>query len=257
VLPSLLVVWRLVRLHRASGRPAPLFAAVMDTRLLAGVAAAVVVFALSQNLLFNMRGFRTHLDLILGGASQDYRMFTATPRGETALLALTLRIAQAALGWPLLILFATGTALAWRSRSTRSAALLVSAPALSYYLTFIAVVGYEYDRFLLPVFFLGAIFGGHALDRWLDSPLPEPVRAAAAAVALAYSLVYAATVDVLMLQDSRYTVERFFATRAAPQDRIVFVFPSLYNPRLDAWSNGEVTSVDQLKDQQPRWFVLN
>jgi hypothetical protein len=168
-----------------------------------------------------------------------------------------MHIAQTALGWPLLLLFSAGAALAWASRATRPTALLVSLPAVSYYLTFIAVVGYDYDRFLLPVFFLGAVFGGYALDRWFDMPVAAMARAAVASAVVAYSLVYVASIDVLMMQDSRYALERFLSARAATQDRIAFVFPSPYNPRLDDWSNAEVTSVRQLQLEDPRWFVLN
>ena len=62
---------------------------------------------------------------------------------------------------------------------------------------------------------------------------------------------------MLMLRDSRYAVERYMSGVTQPGERIGFVFPTLYNPRLDAFQNGEVSSVAQLNWERPRWFVLN
>lgn len=256
-LPSLLIVWRLWREHRERTHGPALVRALLDPRLLAGASAAVVLFAVCHNLLFNWNGFRAHVAIIMGGASQGYRMFPPTLDGQLALFALTARIVTRALGWPLLICTLAGTVLTWLAPATRRAALVLSLPTLSYYLTFIAVVGYNYDRFLLPTFYLFAMFGGVALDRWLQLSWPRAIRFSGITVVFVYSLLYAASVDLLMLKDSRYTVEDFFAEHASETDRIGYVFPSLYNPRVERWPNAEVTSLEQLLWERPRWFVLN
>lgn len=255
--PSLLIVWRLAQDHRHAGHGGSLFRALLDPRLLIGTAAAVALFALCHNLLFNWDGFLGHVEIIMGGASQGYRMFPSTPAGEWALLALTARIVRTALGWPLLLCALTGLVVSIARRDTRRAALLVMLPIVSYYATFVAVVGYDYDRFLLPAFFLSAMLGGLALDALIRSTLPRAAAIAVTAVVYAYSFLYVASIDILMLRDSRYTVERFLAAHAAETDRIGYVFPSLYNPRVDRWPNAEVLSLDQLSWERPRWFVLN
>lgn len=257
VLPSPLIVYRLWQEHRDAGRARAWLRAVVDTRLVAGVGAAVVLFALVHNFLFNWQGFVDHVDMILGGASQGYRMFPRTLGGERALLALTVRVFRTALGWPLTITFVGGFVMAWRRPHLRWAALLLTLPAVSYYLTFIAVVGYEYDRFLLPVFFTLAPMAGLAVEAWLTSGWSHRLHKAVVGVGLAYTLVYVVSIDVLMLRDSRYTLERYFAELNRSNERIGYVFPTLYNPRLDAFPNGEITSVAQLQWERPRWFVLN
>lgn len=257
VLSSPLIVYRLWQEHRDAGRVRAWIRAVVDTRLLVGVGAAVVLFAIVHNFLFNWQGFVDHVDTILGGASQGYRMFPQTLDGERALLALTVRVFRTALGWPLTITCVSGFVLAWWRPQTRWAALLLTLPAVSYYLTFIAVVGYEYDRFLLPVFFVLAPMAGLAVEAWLAPGVARRVRQAALGVGLAYTLVYVVSIDVLMLRDSRYTLERYFAGLNQSRERIGYVFPTLYNPRLDAFPNGEITSVAQLEWERPRWFVLN
>ena len=257
VLPSLLIVHRLFEAHRQSGRSLPLLRALVDRRLLIGAGCAIVLFAAAHNLLFNWRGFVAHVNIIVGSASQGYRMFPSTVAGERALLWLTLGIVRTALGWPLLVVFSGGFLLACWRRATRRAALRVTLPCVSYYLTFIAIVGYNYDRFLLPIFFLLSMFGGLFVDQWLALRRFRSVHLAVASAALVYTLCYVASIDILMLGDSRYTVERYVASTIRGTDDIGFVFPSLYNPRLGAFPNGEITSVQQLQWEQPRWFVLN
>lgn len=256
-LPSLLIVYRLWTFHRDAQHRLPLLRALVDRRLLIGVVVAIAIFAAAHNLLFNMRGFRSHIDIILGSASQGYRMFPSTLDGEKALLSLTVRMVRTALGWPITIAFAAGFVLAWWKPSSRRAALLLTLPSLSYYLTFIAVVGYNYDRFLLPVFFVSAMFGGLAVARWLEQPRGRPIALTVLAAATVYTLLYVTSIDILMLRDSRYVTERYMASVVQPGERIGFVFPTLYNPRLEAFQSGEVDSVEQLNWERPRWFVLN
>ena len=256
-LPSLLIVHRLWASHRDAQRSWPLLRALVDRRLLLGAGFALAIFAAAHNLLFNWQGFAAHVRIIMGDASVGYRMFPSTLDGERALLSLTLRIIRTALGWPLTALFAAGFVLAWSTRTTRRSALLLTLPSLSYYVTFIAVVGYNYDRFLLPMFFVSAMFGGLAVDRCLSIPRLRPTAIALCGAGFVYTLLYVASIDILMLRDSRYTMERYIARVTRRGERIGYVFPPLYNPRLDAFQNGEVASVEQLNWERPRWFVLN
>ena len=81
----------------------PWLRACVDRRLLIGVVAAMAIFAAAHNLLFNMQGFRAHVEIILGSASQGYRMFPQTVAGERELFSLTLRMIRTALGWPITV----------------------------------------------------------------------------------------------------------------------------------------------------------
>lgn len=257
VLSSPLIVHRLWLEHRDAGHAHAWWRAALDARLLAGIGGAIVLFGLVHNVVFNWDGFAAHVDTILGSASQDYRMFPRTAAGEWVLLTLTVRVFRTALGWPLTVTFVAGFAWAWWRAETRRAALLLTLPALSYYLTFIAVVGYEYDRFLLPVFFVLAPMAGMAIEAWLGFGRWRRLRGALAGAGLTYTLLYVVSIDLLMLRDSRYRVEEYIAELNRSHERVGYVFPTTYNPRLQTWPNGEVTSVEQLLWERPRWFVLN
>ena len=60
-----------------------------------------------------------------------------------------------------------------------------------------------------------------------------------------------------MLRDSRYTVEDWLAAHVGSGEVVGFVFPLQYYPRLERFNNTEITSVAQLQQDMPAYYVLN
>jgi hypothetical protein len=111
---------------------------------------------------------------------------------------------------------------------------------------------------MLPVCLILSLFGGLALDRWLSERLRVwSWRTAAASAAFACTLLYAATVDVAMLGDSRYTMERWLTSHLTSVDVVGYVFPEQYYPRFERLNHSEITSVGALRQAQPSYFLLN
>ena len=115
-------------------------------------------------------GLRSHLRLITGPASQDFREFPNTLAGHAGLLLSTIRHTAFVMGVPAFAAGLFGVLLAVRTRNGRLLPLL--APAVSYYLFFMSVALYCYDRFVLPLAILLAFFAADVLgrmvgrDRW-------------------------------------------------------------------------------------------
>src|SRR5262249_54995427 len=154
-------------------------------------------------------------------------------------LLSTARLALESWGWPLMVAGACGWIAALSVRGTRRSALALSVVALSYYVFFINAVMYCLDRFLLPIGVIHALFAGWFFDRWLLnglSPRSLAWRRAVAAAAFAYSLLYAAMLDALMLRDSRYHVERWLRDRAAPGTTIGVNFAPRLQPSLSGFN---------------------
>jgi hypothetical protein len=129
---------------------------------------------------------------------------------------------------------------------------------VSYYFSFINVVIYNYDRFVLPICFVLAIFAGLALDRlaaW--AAIGRAWRLTTVAAAFAYTVLYSATVDVLMIRDSRYGVERWLAAHVAASDVVASVFGSEYLPRMEQYHVTDIGSVEELRRKRPAFYVLN
>jgi len=148
-----------------------------------------------------------------------------------------------------------GTAFALASRAHRRVAILLLVPIVSYYLTFINVILYTYDRFLLPVFLVLALFGGYALDVFTRQG--RAWRTAIVAAMFAYTALNAATVDVMMLTDSRYAVERWLRDRADDQSLVAATSIVTYMPRLDGFNAVQIFDRLALDAFTPRFCVVN
>jgi len=257
LLLPLAIVHRMWQANRDAGERHPLRHALFDRRLRWAAVVAVVLFACVHNVAFNARGFWDHVRFITGPASETYRDFEPTLAGRIGLFRLTVDIIRLAWGWPMFLVSVAGIVVALVTPSLHRAARWLAWPVVSYYLAFINVILYNYDRFMLPVCLVLSLFGGLALDRWLAGHRFRTWRVAGAAAVFACTLLYATLVDLVMLRDSRYTVENWLAARVGPGELIGFVFPLQYYPRLEAFNNAEIVSLPQLEENQPPYFILN
>ena len=142
LLPILYLIAHRVRSVASGASGSPVLALLRDPALPVAAAAGLLGFAVLQALPFNWIGVRQHFALItdLGGA---YRMIdSASASGQAFLFRRTFDHLVWSMSWPgLLIALAGVVHLSIRRRSAVALALLL--PAASYYLTFIAVVGYS------------------------------------------------------------------------------------------------------------------
>ncbi len=226
---------------------------VADWRLWMGPVLGLAVFAAIHNLAFNLEGFINHVRDITG-PGRAYRMFEPTFSGQLALLRLSVDIDRRSWGWPFFVLTLAGVFFAVRNRSHRLFAGALLLVAASYYAGFIAVILYNYDRYLLPICVVQALFGGVAIE-WLLARHGRPIVLAA----FAYTLLYAATVDVLMWRDSRYAAEGWLTSRAMRgHDRLVAtIFPLVTEPRMQAFESVDIGTIDNLHRWNPDYFVVN
>jgi len=193
--------------------------------------AGAVAYAVLSGALFNPGGWLAHVRLIAGPASSAFRMFDQGLSGHVELLAQAARQLVFVLGWPSLLAALAGLVLAGREHARYRTWLASLVPAVSYVLFFPLVVLYVYDRFLLPVALVLSLFGGLALARtWRAGAWTQ--RAATLAV-LAFAAARAASVDVLLVRDSRYAVEDWLRREVGPAPLVAAVGPLEYLPRFD------------------------
>lgn len=131
------------------------------------------------------------------------------------------------IGWGATAMAVLGVAAAWRTRRHAVVALLL--PVVSYYLCFIAVIRYQYDRFYLAPALLLAICAGHGLA-WLWQRPGRWPRAVTLAIA-AYTLARGASVDLLMMRDSRVAAEAWLAAHVSDRVTVGALGPAAYLPR--------------------------
>jgi hypothetical protein len=252
------IVQRVWRVNRDAGASHPVLRTLLDRRLQWAAAAAIGVFVIVHNVVFNLHGFVEHVRYITGDGSEIYRDFEPTVAGRTALLWLSVKIILMAWGWPMFVVSTAGIGLALLTPRHRRIALWLALPVVSYYAGFINVVLYNYDRFMLPVCLILSLFGGLAVDRFLAAgERGRTWRLRVAAAAFAYTMLCAATVDLVMLRDSRYAVEEWLGAHVRADNVVGFVFLEQYYPRLARFNSAQIVSAAELKEREPAYFVLN
>jgi hypothetical protein len=244
VLPFLALAWTHVRASR------PLAAVA------GGVAAGVVAFALAHNMIFNLRGFEAHVAMVTGPASQPFRMFDYSLAGQIGLAAMSTQALLWMVGAAGAIALVCGVVALMARAAPRLPLWLLLAP-LSCYLTFLVPVGYVYDRFLLPVTLACSPVAAVGIRRLLDG---WPGRGLGRACGIGMLIVLgwrAASVDALMLRDSRYAAETWLQTNVPPGSVIATPSRSVYLPRIAGEYQHLDETVDATLELGPAIIVVN
>ena len=184
-------------------------------------------------------------------------MYPSTPAGYVQLLSDSIWQMGSAMSWPMLVFGVIGVVDAIRLRTVLIGRLLLF--AASYFLTFIAIVMYQYDRFFIGICLVVGVAAGAWLDRWTRAGQPyRPLRLGIAGLAIAYGLARVVSLDVMMLRDSRYSVERWIVDRIGPDTGIAAEGTSIYLPRQTTllWSR-IAPDLDALREQMPTFVILN
>ena len=201
-----------------------------DRRLWAGLGVFAVLYMLLSGVIWNLQGARDHFELIVGG-SQPFRMFPRTVGGLLALATATLTVATAALGPVLVALAVVGLAIALVNREQYRVLLLLLVPIASYFITFIVIVGYVYDRFLLAPAVVAALFAAVGFDAGLARIRNSHLRAMAASLVIAFALLPSIMLDWRIMNDSRRLAERWLA-KLSPDPLVLGVGRREFLPNL-------------------------
>jgi hypothetical protein len=234
-------------------------ATVFDRRLWAGAATFLVVYVLSMGVLWNWDGVIEHFTLITGGASQDFRMFAPTFRGMGELALATATIMPSALGPSCAAFAVVGLAAAVLNPRRYRLLLLLLLLAVGYLVSFVAVVGYIYDRFLLGVALPVALLAAVGFDLTMRAIPKLDVRRVIAAGLLLVALWPAVLLNWRIVFDSRREVEEWLES-AIPSDPYVAGYGlSMYLPNLHPFRHVVETrpGVEALLEWDADLIVLN
>lgn len=251
VLPAVHLVWRRAT---AGDRVRPGVAGlVTDPALVRAALVTLATAVVSNNVIFNLDGFISHVDLMARG-SNAFRTYGSTLTGHAQLLVEGLAQVPWMLGWPATVMVAAGLPLAWRARRDATIALLL--PIVSYYVTFITLIGYQYDRFYLAPAVLLTMLAGLALA-WCGERRAVWARAAVAIVAI-YSLAQGVSVNQMMARDSRFAAEAWLLEHVRPGQVVGMAGPRAYLPRTYPLPTTDV-QLDwaEIAFSPPEYLVVN
>jgi len=229
--------------------------ALTGRRVLAAAASAVAAFALMHNVLFNVSGAAAHFRLLV--TLGDLAIAPPTAAGYADLTGLTLSLYRWSLGWPLFTLAAAGIAAAAVRPERRWQLWLLVVP-LSFHLLFTCVTRYVNDRYLFGGVFVLALFAAAACADLMGASRRRPVARLAVAAACVYSLLYAASINVMMTLDARHAVRAWIADSVREHGTVALVggpyLPAVPPPARSVTVDA---SIDAVKQASADVVVLN
>ncbi len=223
--------------------------------VLAAAASSLAAFALMHNAVFNLSGAVAHFRLLV--TLGDLAIVPPTAAGYAELAGLTLALFRWALGWPLFALAVAGIASA-AARPERRWQLWLLAVPLSFHLLFTCVTRYVNDRYLFGGIFVLTLFAAAACADVMGASRRRPLARFAVAAACVYSLLYAASINVMATLDSRHAVRAWLAAHTR-QGSVVALVGGPYLPAVPppARSVTVEASVEAVRRASPDLVVLN
>jgi hypothetical protein len=222
VYPGMAVMLLVAETHRrlADRTPGRAFlSALLQPKWLVGLATFALPYLLINGIFFDPDPYLTRMRYWLDSSSDTLHARQFRHPSQLHLLFVTVRYGAGAVGWPMLAAMAAAALYTLRKRTRIALALLV--PALSYYLIIIAPMGFVYSRFLFaPLALAGILLGVATAALWRNGRVDEYVRWGLPAVVFALSIGYAVSVDLEMIEDSRYVAEGWFQEHVAPPSSI-------------------------------------
>jgi hypothetical protein len=226
---------------------------LVDARLLSGAAAAIVAFAVFHNVAFNLSGFLSHVKVLYTFPS--LALVPRTVGGYAELTTRTIELFRFALGWPFFLMAVAGVVGAAVRKERRWWLWLLLVP-LSSHLTFTWVALYVNDRYLFGGVFVLALFAAATLSDLLTSARWRGAARVVVAVSLAWSFLYAASVNAMMSRDARAVVRRWVQARAGIGTAVGSV--GWYGPSFPLpIRTARLETPDDVRAQRPEFVVVN
>jgi 4-amino-4-deoxy-L-arabinose transferase-like glycosyltransferase len=234
-------------------------ATLRDVRLWAGATTCLLVYILVLGVLWNRDGVIEHFALITGRGSQHFRMFAPTVQGMGELTMATVRLLPPALGPVCAVFAAVGLGVALLRPRRYRLLLLLLLLAVGYLVSFVAVVGYVYDRFLLGVALPAALLAAVGFDTALRA-IPAPRARRALAVGLLMLAIWPAMrLNWRITSDSRLAVEKWMSAATFDDPLVVGSGLPVYLPNLHPYRHVVDTrpGVEALVEWDADAIVLN
>lgn len=211
--------------------PSRVRATCADRRLWAGALAFLVVYLLVMGAVWNLEGVIGHFQLI-DRAAPAFRMFPPTLGGISRLAVATALIFPSALGVLCTLFGAIGLCVVVTRRRQYRRLLLLLGLAVSYMVSFVALAGYVYDRFLIGIALVAALLAAVGFDTVMRA-IPSPrARLVVSAGLLLVTLWPSVLVNLRIASDSRLALEDWMKAHIQDDLYVVGSGAQMYLPNL-------------------------
>ncbi len=195
------------------------------------IAAGVLTFVILSNIVFNPRGFVDHVRALADvGSDLRFEVPGARLSRQVAIWRVSFVSTVFSMTWLGVVAAAAGLATEiWKRRYW-----WLALPIVSYYLFFLSTITSVFDRYLLGAYMILAIAAGGWVGGLVDArPGGRRLRLAAAAAAVAVMAWYGASIDLVMMNETRYPAARWINEHTAPGTRVALLGPRAYLPIVD------------------------
>jgi len=236
----------------------PVFAAMVDQRFIAVALATLIGFAIGHQLPMEWQRLMAHVQSMTTVSSIPFRAFEPTWAGHGGLLVTTLKAFVWAAGVPAACAFVGGCLyLMFSSRRRLLASMLL--PLATYYVGFLAVILYVYDRFLIAFLPVAALVGAMFLRAIARAAwLPALLRIAIPVGVLGTATANAVGINVVFGTDPRHRAKDWLASHVACGSSVGITYNASYVPSLDCYPVVRLTgsTVDAMS-RYPEYLVFN
>ena len=235
ILPSIFLVY--THLNNRKSQKIRQLIFDLSVKLLFPFILGIIIFLLIHNVIFDTSSFVEHL-IRIDSAGYEAHNFLIRPQNtlqqHVFLFYRFFRDIQFNLGWPLFLIALASIVVCFFRRQEKYLLLCLLIPCLSYYLLFISIILYSRDRFVLPICLILCIFCGDLLASFLKGfKYLYKIKIGLITILFVYSFMYANSVNVLMLQDSRYTVEKWISKNIDSPTNLIYLGDIRYFPRFE------------------------
>jgi 4-amino-4-deoxy-L-arabinose transferase-like glycosyltransferase len=241
ILTPLFIIYQNYRYLKEKNKEITLKDAIYDEKILLSLALGVTLFLTIHNVVFNLGGFISHVNLIVSGDAKIRPRFERNLVGYFSMFVQSFRHIRFSFGWPMYCLCMLGLFNAFLKKSKPYLLYYLLIPIISYYLFYISVVFYNNVRYLLPSCLILALYGGKFISELLN-PAQKFFKAKAVLITaiFVYTFAYSFSVNILMENDSRYYVEKWMEQNISRTAFILGAGDRKYLPRLENYQS-EIT----------------
>ena len=199
--------------------------------VLIGIVTGIATFLVVSNVILNPSGFAAHVHALTDvGSDLRFELPGTRLSRQVTIWRLSAVSTVFSMTWIGVIAAAAGFASEIRRRRYWWLVL----PIVSYYLFFLSTITSVFDRYLLGDFLVLSIVAGGWCGTVIDaSPVRRRLRIALVSAAVAVMAWYGASIDLMLIKDSRYPAALWLHDHAAPGARVALLGPRAYLPIVE------------------------
>jgi 4-amino-4-deoxy-L-arabinose transferase-like glycosyltransferase len=231
ILTPLIIVFSLYRNHKEREKNPSILKLVINKKTMLAFFTGTLLFILINNWIFNFHGFKKHIFLITGPL-KGQRFFANDISGHFQMLWQTVRHLNFILTLPVFLICILGFVYALSRKRKNPILFVLLIICSSYYVFFLSAVGRNYVRHLIPIYIVLSFFGGLFISYFLHSSGRfKIIKYAPVILVFIYSALYSFSIDVMMVNDSRYYVEKWMKKNIKKDEPILYIGLTNFLPR--------------------------